>query len=229
MIVEEPPYEMVAVFADADAKYFVQTLIERGQDRSCLRQFRWRSVRDAMRDAVWSQPVRVLSPFLRIDECRFLLVWDHEGSGRENDYEAGAVEEEVIGALERAGISRSRIEAIALTPEFEGLLTPVWDRAKQMICQIRRTETVEDAVIFERAIRLIRRKGADEPADFPSALEGHPKEVALALLSIVNLRSSPALFKQLAERLSIPRIKLNSQAQRLSRKLEEWFATGGAS
>jgi len=75
VIVEEPPYELLAVFADADAQAFVERLVERGQERQCLRPFRWRSRRDAMRDGLVARPVDVVSALLPAGlQPRVLLV-----------------------------------------------------------------------------------------------------------------------------------------------------------
>jgi hypothetical protein len=91
MIVRDPPYDLVALFSDLDMQKLFEELVERGQEpgRRCARRFRWRSLRDPRRDTVWSQPERVLLPFIGTG-CSFLIAWDHSGSGRESESRAGA-------------------------------------------------------------------------------------------------------------------------------------------
>ena len=78
MIVRDPPYDLVALFSDLDMQKLFEELVERGQEpgRRCARRFRWRSLRDPRRDTVWSQPERVLLPFIGTG-CSFLIAWDH--------------------------------------------------------------------------------------------------------------------------------------------------------
>jgi len=77
MIVQEPPYDLVALFADLDMQKLSEALIERGQEprRRCVREIRWRSQRDPRRDTVWREPDRALAPFLGMDAL-FLPAWD---------------------------------------------------------------------------------------------------------------------------------------------------------
>ena len=80
MIVDDPPYELIVLFADEDARRLVMGLIERGQERRCLRPFRWRAIRDPRRDAVVKAPDAALRPFVGRAEHRFVVLWDHSGA-----------------------------------------------------------------------------------------------------------------------------------------------------
>jgi hypothetical protein len=106
VIVEEPPYDLVVLSSDAEMKALLERLIERGQTgRNCTRPFRWRCLRDPRRDTVWREPHRPLALFLEMD-CSFLVVWDHQGSGRENRRPED-LESEAERCLTECGVRRS--------------------------------------------------------------------------------------------------------------------------
>lgn len=222
MIVTEPPYDLVALFADLDMQKFFEGLIERGQvpARGCAREFRWRSLRDPRRDTVWREPERALAPFLKTD-ARFLIVWDQHGSGLEQKSPA-EVESGVVRRMARLGVDSDRVVAVALRPELECLLQPIWGRVKEIVSSQRRQHGVpDDARVLEEARRLTP---APIPDDFDVALERKPKEVFEGLVSgILRLRRSAPLYARIASEISLPAVKKNPAAGRVAERIASWF------
>jgi len=221
MIVREPPYDMVGLFADLDMQNFFEALIERGQDhrRGCSRPIRWRSLRDPRRDTVWREPERVLGPFLD-QQTRFLVVWDHQGSGAEKR-DPEKVEARVEDRLKEQGVPAANVMALALVPELETLFRPVWDRIKKLVCRERGMLPPDDALILERAKRY--DPGLSFPADPQQALDEQPKEMFGALVAIARLRRAAPLYRRIGERVSLRRLKNHAAAARLARHIASWF------
>lgn len=227
MIVQEPPYEMVALFSDLEMQKLLEKLIERGQEegRRCTRPFRWRSLRDPRRDTVWIQPELVLLPFLR-SECRFLIVWDHHGTGREAS-KAVALEEQVVQKLTSLNVPADRVLAVALEPELESLLVPVWPKVKSLIGEERSQSAPEDAAILAQMRKLGTSPEAD--SEFDSLLSKFPKEVFEALIRLLRLRRAPPLYEKIGSRVSLPAVKQDAAASRIADTLSRWFPWAQAS
>lgn len=219
MIVGEPPYELVALFADADTKEFFRVVLERAQEpgRGCVRPFRWRDIRDPRRDPVCREPARDLRPFATAD-CRFLIVWDHQGSGYENDSPSVA-ETTATRSMQAIGVSEDRVLAVALEPEFERLMLPVWPKVKQVVGSERSVAAPEDERIFTEA----KKRFANRAEAVDEARAQAPKEWMQALIALVGLRSAPALFGKIGRQVSLPALKRDDPAQRVAEALARWF------
>lgn len=218
MIVEEPPYDLVFVFADADAKALFDQVVERGQ-QYCVSSFRWRSIRDPLRDNLRTDPLGILHPFLA-EQPKVLLLWDHHGSGAEHR-DPAEVEAEVLATLMGAGVEEGDALACAFRPEVEAVLVPVWDRVRQLMAQKREQLPPPDTEILALAQRRFRRMGI--PDSVGEALTSNPKEMFEALLGILNLRFSAAVFEEMGRELSIPTMKDDDTTNRVLLKLVEWF------
>ena len=221
MIVQEPPYELVALFSDLEMQRLFEAWLERGQEtrRRCAREFRWRSLRDPRRDTVWSQPERALQPFFQFD-CRFLIVWDHHGTGLESTAPAD-VEAQVVQRLMRVNVPAERILAVALDPELERLLVPVWQRVKALISGERAMESPEDAAILVKAKEI--SKAARSVEDFDHLLARNPKEAFEALVRLVRLRRAAPLYQKIGGSTSLPTVKRDETAARIASILRDWF------
>lgn len=192
--------DLVMLFADADAQRFVTTLIERGFERGCLRSIRCESIRDPMHDAgVARASATTLAPYLGMPTCRFVVVLDHHGAGHDTRA-SGAIESDVAEALERAGVNRERVLVVVLEPELEVTLVPVW----------------------ERVLELLADKRGAAPASIPMDPRD-PKGSWEGALRAYRLKASPALFAELAQSLSLTRLKEGATLERLSRRLVSWF------
>jgi hypothetical protein len=222
VIVEEPPYDLVAVFADADAKALFEELIERGQERSCIHEIRWRSLRDPMRDTVRADPLQILRPFLGPNPPRVMIVWDHDGSGAE-DRAPADVEAEVCTKIVQCGAPHDGVRAVALVPEVEAVFEPVWARVKEVLARIRDQMSPADDEVFVEARKRWNVRRGPFPGDVATALRDRPKEMLEALIWILNLRFSSSLFTALGREVSIPGVKGNTAAAQALGVLVDWF------
>jgi hypothetical protein len=221
MIVEEPPYDLVALFSDLDMQTLFEAWLERGQQprRQCAREFLWRSIRDPRRDTVWSQPERALQPFFQFG-CRFLIVWDHHGTGLEAMAPAD-VEKQVVQRLTRVGVPAEQVLAVALEPELERLLVPVWRKVKLLMSGERTMAPPEDAEILIKAKEL--SKAVRSVWDFEDLLEKNPKEAFEALVRLVRLRRAAPLYQRIGAQTSLPTVKQDGTAARIASTLRDWF------
>jgi hypothetical protein len=220
VIVQEPPYDLVVLSSDAEMKSLLERLIERGQaGRNCTRPFRWRCLRDPRRDTVWREPHRPLALFLEMD-CSFLIVWDHQGSGREDrrpeDLEASAVE-----CLTTSGVPRDRVLAVAFDPELEISWIPAWPRVKRIVADERQEEPPDDSRILAEAQRAKPRLRI--PDDFDMALGQYPKELFEALVRLLRLRRSPPLYAKLGNSVSLRALKSESALRRIADAISTWL------
>ena len=224
MIVRDPPYDLVALFADLDAQRFFEQLIERGQQSGCLRTFRWLSLRDPRRDTVWRSPQSALAPLHR-EGCRLFLSWDLAGSGAEDDgpYKT---EEHARNELERSDIPPDDVLTACFEPELEKVLGVVWDRVKEVVASVRGQSPPDDARILAKA-----RIGASSASTIgmQEALRRKPKEVFEGLVAAVQLRSKADLFETLGRSLSIPALKRDSSLFKVASQLSGWFPGSDAS
>lgn len=217
MIVDEPPYDLVALFACADQQHLLERLIERGQDSGCLRPLRWRPLRDPRRDQVCQAPERSLAPFKGSNTCRFLVTWDRAGSGREAET-VEMTEADVIKRLETRGFRRENVAAISFDPEVEIAFHPSWRNVVCILAEWRHREEPSDLLLIES----LGRRGISA-SSLDDILKTHPKEILEVLLEALQLRKSPALYEQLGRRLSIPRLKTGVLG-RIASVLEAWFS-----
>lgn len=216
MIVDTPPYDLVALLACADQLRLLEALVERGQQSGCLRPFRWRLIRDPRRDQVCQVPEQLLEPFLGSGSCRFLIAWDHSGSGREGQA-AEMVEREVRERLKRRGVPSEEVAALAFDPELEICFRPVWRRMVDVLAEVREKEAPDDAVILAALTRSGHRA-----ADLDDAFCRFPKELVEAVFEVLSLRRSPMLYATLGQKLSISLLTLGTLG-RFSAPLEGWF------
>jgi len=230
VIVREPPYDLVALFADDDARRFFEQVIERGQERGCLRQIRWASVPDPMHDSLFHHPDRELRPFLTAASfSRFLLVGDQDGSG----LLSAEAEHLAASALLKYSIPQESILVVAIAPELEAILaTGDFTRCKELLAEKRKLAPPTDAQVLERARTEIRRMptGRQLPADLPSALLSHPKEILKATAHLLKFPYTPVLFSDIfGKLLSLQRLKSNSAFARITSSLAAWFPPVGRS
>lgn len=218
MIVDEPPYSLVVVFADSDAQQFCQRLIERGQERRCLAAFRWRSIRDPLRDTLVHDPLTAVGPHLSRCE-RFLLACDHQGSGRES-----TAPHLLEAAIEAAIQPQLRLgqEAIAcvFAPLLEELLIPTWERVKEILATKRARPAPSDDEVLAQ---LRRNEGKQLTQGIATVLDERPKSVLAALLQLLHLRHNAPLFEELGRQLSARRLKQRRSLARIMTTLMRWF------
>ncbi|HSG40366.1 MAG TPA: hypothetical protein VLE27_12070 [Thermoanaerobaculia bacterium] len=220
MIVREPPYELVALFSDLEMQKLIERLIERGQERrNCTRAFRWLSLRDPRRDTVWREPDRALQVFSRSD-CRFLIVWDHHGSGSEN-LPPQVIESQAVSRLTALGIQEDRVLAVAFSPELEIAFRRVWPKVKRVVSDRRGIDAPEDSAILDEARRHLPQLKLSET--FEESFVQNPKEVFEALVRLVRLRRSPPLYEGIGDHVSLRALKGESAISRIASAIASWF------
>lgn len=214
MLVESPPYDLVALFADKDAELLFERIIERGQERGCIRDVRWRSLRDPRRDAaVARDPGRSLQPFIGRGS-KLLVVWDHEGSGREREAPQQVVES-AVQSLVRRGAPARDVLCVALVPELETVLMPAWDRLASVL--------VEGRGPVPSDVAIAQRLGSSSVEALSEARRLRPKEAFQALVEAAGLRWSARLFERLGGALSIPGLKGAREMEQITTCLQAWF------
>ena len=224
MIVRDPPYDLVALFADLDAQRFFEQLIERGQQAGCLRPFRWLSLRDSRRDTVWRSPQSALAPLHR-KGCRLFLSWDLAGSGAEDDG-PDRTEEHALTELERSAIPCEDVLTACFDPELEKVLGVVWGRVKEVVASVRGQSPPDDTRILAKARIGSSLQGVHDMQDL---IHRAPKEIFEGLLAAMQLRSKADLFETLGRSLSIPALKRDSSLVRIASQLAAWFPGSDAS
>jgi hypothetical protein len=153
-------------------------------------------------------------------------MWDRHGSGRED---AGAynLEEQVVARLEKLGVARDRVLAVALNPELECLFRKAWSRVKEIVVAERGCAVPGDAEILAEARRANPRlwpvgKGELED-ELEEGLVAHPKELFEALVRLVRLRRTAPLYERIGAQVSLRALKKVDEALRVAKALSSWF------
>ncbi|MCL2723315.1 MAG: hypothetical protein FWD69_02665 [Polyangiaceae bacterium] len=158
-------------------------------------------VRDPMCDShVASKPTAALAPYLGQPTCRFLVVLDHHGSGYEA-HPRERLEQDIVDHLVRAGVDGKQVAVIAFEPELEIALLPAW----------------------ERVVALLAKKRDELPSTTIAMDAQDPKSSLAAALKYYRLKSGAALFADLANELSLERLKTGVALGRISQHLVDWF------
>lgn len=198
---ENEPPDLVVLLADQDTRRFVGAIIDRGMERHCLPPIKLKYVIDTMKDAsVVRSADRLLRPFARQPWPRVVIIWDHHGSapGRKSPQ---AVEEDVRALVEGTGFPREHILTLAIEPELEVLLGPVWESILVRLGEIGsqpRPEIAFDAHDPKKALEMAAAKA--------------------------HVRLAPHVFKEFGSRVSILALKKSTVGERLSSHLERWFS-----
>lgn len=237
MRVTAPPYDLLLLTACQDILALCSGLLERGERSGCLSAHRFYAQREdkGRHDAFWRELPLVLPPRLPAT-TKVLLLWDHQGSGREQR-SCQEAEEEALRLLARQGVERERALAVALAPELEIVLAPVWPLVKEKLAQYRRRPPPSDADILQRA-RHLQRNPLPAGVDLSQALMTHPKELLEALRQLLQLGTLATVHQVLGEQLSLARLKgeVGDAAEapqprpvmRIAQQLSLWFKAPGA-
>jgi len=154
----------------------------------------------------------VLQPYC--NRARYsLIVLDHEGSGQE-DRAPDEVAADLKDRMEQNGWPR-RAEVLVLQPELENW---VWSDSRHV------DEVTGWAGREPPLWQWIRDQGW-WPAQLPKP--SRPKEAFEAALRHVRTRRSAALYRQLAERVSLERCR-DEEFQRFKKIMQTWFPCEGS-
>ena len=193
-------FDLVCLSADADTERLLEAVVRRGIERQCLPPIAIRYLRDPMRDSsVVRNAHTLLLPYAREPLPKFLVIWDHHGSGRECDTPA-AVESDVKGLIARLGIPITDILTLAIAPELELLLEPVWSGVLDILGQLG-SRTRPNSAFHSR----------------------DPKKSLQEAAKAAGVKLAPHVFTTLGDRASLPQLKRTVPGKRLADQLESWF------
>ena len=201
--------DLVVLVADADIEWTVRTLLEKRHAALHIRPVTFNVIRDPGRDAgVYQRAQDLLRSYVTTAHYALVLL-DREGSGREHRQTAPEMEADLEKRLRHNGwtdtAGASRCAAIALDPELE---VWVWSRSPYVPTVLGLdAETLQQVLDgFERA---------------PNGKPQRPKEALEAALRRSGRPFSPAIFRELAEKVS-----LNAQERAFDKfrsTLQTWF------
>lgn len=187
----------------------METLLRERHQALGIRSLTYRIIRAQERDAgVYRRAPDLLRPFARQAGYALVLL-DREGSGCENTMSADEIEEDLSRRLLANGWQapqeQPRATVIVLDPELE---IWVWSQSRHVPQAMGLNEQY-----LEQVLRNFRR--------LPNGKPERPKEAMLAALRAGKKPHSPAVFKELAQRVSL---RTNERAfVKLRATLRAWF------
>jgi hypothetical protein len=198
--------DLIVVTADADAKLAVETLLSRNQSLG-IRPVEFRCVRYQGRDAGCRSLVHdFLRPFCR-QYGHALVVFDRHGCG--DDRERRAIEADVELRLTANGWNECA--AVVIDPELEAW---VWSPSPAVGHALGWTAN-------EPQLRTwLHDRGMLQPGH---AKPDVPKEAMHAALRKAGRPTSPAIFAEIAERVSFASC-VDPAFEKLVATLRKWFA-----
>lgn len=224
MIVVGPPYDLIVLFADLDARAFFCEIINRAEQMHCIRPLKWLPVSDTMHDALCKCPERALGPYLR-SPAHFLMVWDHDGSGCEMET-VETSEKCAENALIRCNVSENRVCGVALHPELEGIMVRyAYERTKEKLAELRKTQPPLDDEVFRRACKVLATDHPKrrQPSSLNEARDKYPKEVLKAICSLLRLKYGAELMQDTLGKLPLGLLKQDRAFLRITTCLQTWF------
>jgi len=204
-------YDLVVLVADADAEWALRTLLESRAEALGIRTPTSKVIRDPGRDAgVFLRAHDLLRSYTKLAAYALVLL-DREGSGQEQRQTASEMEADLEDRLGRAGwlteAQQPRAAAIVLDPELE---VWVWSRSPH-VPEVLGLEQ-------ERLARLLERCDRE-----PNGKPTRPKEALLAALHEARKPHSPAIYRELAQTVSL---QAHERAfDKLRSTLQAWFPT----
>lgn len=201
--------DLVILVADQDMKATLEALLTRHQALG-IRPIQYVVYKHPGHDAgCRTQGVEFLRTFCR-QFTHALLIFDLEGSGRDND-SPDDVESELEESLCRNGWTDDRAAVIVIVPELEIWIWSDSPHVDQICGWENRIPPFREWLVEEGFL-----KSKEEKPD-------RPKEAFHHALRKVRKQPSSALFKQMAEKVSF-RNCTDSRFQKLLERLQKWFA-----
>ena len=199
--------DLIVLAADKTMEITIQVLLKR-YHALAIRQIAANVIRHPRHDPGCAMDgVAFLSPYA--DQYRHgLLVFDHEGSGRETT-ERSSLQQELDSEFGRSPWS-GRARAVVIGPELE---TWIWSDSPHVDATIRwrnQPEPLRDWLLDRGWLQ----KGAVKPE--------RPKEAFHAALRQSGTPKSSSLYGQIAEKVSLARCK-DPAFLDLKAILQEWF------
>jgi len=201
------PLDLLVLVADADIEETMKGLLG-NPGRLGIRPIRWHIRRHVDRDPGCARrSVEFLRPF-RNQYTHALVVFDHEGSGREAEARA-ELEQVLEGELARSGWRVDAARVIVLEPEVEAW---VWSPSPHVATALGWSDW--------ESLRqwLVSRALLDPQAIKPA----RPKEAMLAVLNDRRLPRSASRFRKLAETVGHGSCR-DPSFSKLREVLRAWF------
>ena len=199
--------DLVLLVADKDMEYALRGLLERThalQIRSIKAEFFVHPQHDP---ACARQGVAYLSPFA-VQFRHGLLMFDHEGSGRENT-ERQALQCEINGEFERSAWGR-RARTVVIAPELEAWIWNASPHVADVAGWKGRAPSLREWLVAQGWLKQEQAKPE------------RPKEAFLAALQEARTVRSASLYPQMAERVSLRRCRDEAFLE-LKCVLQTWF------
>lgn len=200
--------DLVTLVADLDMEQTLRGLLSRPQSLG-IKPIEYEILRHPQHDpGCWNDADNLLQS--QSKNFRYALVlFDHEGSGQEKR-EIEDLQDELQARLIGKGWDEDRARVVIIKPELE---IWVWSESPQVDACMGWAGKQPDLRSWLRTHNLL---GTDE------IKPQNPKEAVELALRAVKKPRSAAIYKQLAEKVSVQRCT-DSSFLRLKETLQEWF------
>jgi hypothetical protein len=205
--------DLIILVPGKDERETLDALLSKRRNSLGIGEVRYKILVHPRRDpGCYGEAPDVLQPFTN-QARRALVLFDHEGSGQEQR-SAEEVARDLEERLSRSGWE-DRAAVLILRPELE---TWVWSDSPEI-----------DRIVGWQGQEPPLRQWMRESGFWPigNAKPPRPKESFQEALRQVKIRRSSAIYRQLAESVSLNRCTDGTFIQ-FRRLIQRWFSTGGA-
>jgi len=200
--------DLITLVPGKDEKETIEGLLSKRSGSLGIRELNHKTLVHPRRDpGCYNEAHNILQPFINIASYA-LVVFDYEGSGQESR-SAHDIADDLRDRLSRSGW-QNRIQVLIIEPELEIL---IWSNSPQVDAALGwsgRSPNLR-SWLSDRGIWL---------AKHPKPIR--PKETLLKVLREVHVRRSSAVYRQLAENVSIERCQ-DPAFNKLKTILRSWF------
>jgi len=207
MMDDQPARDLIVLVPDADMEFSIRALLSRSALK--IRPIEFDVRRHVQRDAGCRSDCHNYLRFLSRGYRHAMVLFDHEGSGREQ-VERVELEHEVEGVL-RVNGWEDRAAVIVVDPELEAWVWSDSPAVDGVLGWTGRTPTLRDWIQADTAFWPT---GQIKPE--------RPKEAFAAALRRVGTPPSPSIFKALADRVGIDRC-VDPAFAKFKDTLRQWF------
>lgn len=203
--------DLIILVPGKDEKETIDGLLSKRNESLGISKIKFEILVHPRRDpGCYNEAQDILQPYINRAEYA-LVIFDHEGSGQEQR-SAGDLASDLKHRLSRSGWG-NRVQVLVIEPELE---IWVWSNSPQVDVSLGWSEHSTNLR------KWLSNKGfwPDESPKPP-----RPKECLLMALREVRIRRSAAIYRQLAESVSLKRCQ-DPEFKRLRHILRSWFPIG---
>lgn len=202
--------------ADMDAKMFLDSILGKHEALG-IRPIQFDIATHPLHDSGMMQSGTDLSRLRKGYYEKIILIWDHEGSGREYHHQPQDVEQEVRDKLDAITWS-GKNEALALVPELE---TWLWQCLPAIARQYGIDAHTLDTLVEKASAQLGKTREA--------AIHEKPKELFEVLVKKYIRRTiSPKDFQMIGLYAGVRNLEASDSFIKLLTTLRSWFPSEGA-